>query len=528
MCLTGSGFLPYFVGLTSSIACVMLSILVVWALGLMWALHSNTYTISALQAYTSRALRISLFILNTSYMPLVQTVLGVFSCVTLGDGSYLQNDVSVDCRSHSYLRVYVPLALWWCMVYVIGIPVFFFCTLVAHRVPYLARVREDTEHLRALIDRHNHDGAASRDTFLFIDHASLCSTDVHPTVTDRLWQHYLHKENHLLEENLTKLTVSTHAVEGEAPHLARLRSWGEAQWRYYWEHLVMGISVPDEGNDEEKARNEAKVRLLIEHSRNDLQTPLPALTWHKPFQRKRESDLHAKAVGACSFLFEESRCGAWYYELFELARKVCITGVVRYMRPGSAVQVFCGLLIIFLYVPKRTYERTTDASYRFMQIFTTVNPFVQRQAQVMGYCAALNLFAFLLLATVLTTRSAILTDEAADKTLKDTLASLLLLSIFILPMCTAFVHFIFNVRYLEREKRAAAKVGEDREDDESVAQGDVNAVSSATGDEFKAAPKDWAQVLFASTHISQTTRSGLRSSTSRFSADLDAARQESL
>jgi len=286
-------------------------------------------------------------------MPLVQTVLGVFSCVTLGGGSYLQNDVSVDCRSHSYRRVYVPLALWWCMVYTIGIPVFFFCTLVAHRVPYLARVREDTEHLRALIDRHNHDGAASRDTSLFIDHSELCSTEVDSTLTDRLWQHYLHKK-HLLEKNLAELTGSARAVKGEATHLARLHSWGVAQWRYYWEHLVLGISAPE-------TSDKAKVRLLIEYSRNDLQTPLPVLTWHTPFQRDREIILHAKAVGACSFLFEESRCGAWYYELFELARKVCITGVVRYMRPGSAVQVFCGLLIIFLYVPKRTYERTTDA-----------------------------------------------------------------------------------------------------------------------------------------------------------------------
>jgi len=111
-------------------------------------------------------------------------------------------------------------------------------------------------------------------------------------------------------------------------------------------------------------------------------------------------------------------------------------------------------------------------------------------------------------------------------------------------MCTAFVHFIFNVRNLVLEKQAAIKVGEDGEQDESAAQGDDGQNSNEIGADDIAKPENWAQVLFVANHLERRSRrfaasgpreraptishmseSGLKSS--RLSADRDAARQES-
>ena len=423
-------FYPYFLGLCLSVLFFLFLIGAAWAIGLQWSLRQG-YTVARLQAYSGRALSCVLHVLYFSYMPLSETVLAIFSCRPIGDAQYLSEDASLQCYTPRY-DAWRKVGFVFTILYPIGIPVAFLLVLLAFRIPYLARLKEDVEYLRRLIDQ-----CARDNVFVSVNHAKLSLSSLSTEQIDVLWVHFMEGRRASLLSPSGFVESSQRDLKFLLQHDKNLASMAgplytavevvrdflDTRYKRYIQEGLLGIEIP-------RTHDALRVQLLVAHARSQQQKfAIGRLTWHhkSPIREVRLQEHHAESA---AFLFEEFYVSAWHWELVELVKKLLVSSALRFARPGSAIQVFVGLLIC----------------YFFQQVYAATLPFVNPAAQRVGYMSTVNLYAFFVIAIVLKTGTSIVADPVLDAAVKGGICSLLLFSIFALPFMVAGTQFVMGVR----------------------------------------------------------------------------------
>jgi Ca2+-binding EF-hand superfamily protein len=220
-------------------------------------------------------------------------------------------------------------------------------------------------------------------------------------------------------------------------------------WAFHVDRRILGIVPPT-------SVDELRVQLLVKYAK--LHYPsFRALDWRGKKLPGEAEVLLRRAGSSCGFLFHEFWSHAFYWELVELLKKLVITSVLRFVSPGSTVQVFVGLVIV----------------YAFQQLYAYINPFVSKGAHIIGYSAFLNLFAFFLLALVLKTDTAlIISSSFQDAEVKNGVASALIFLIFICPGVMTIYFFVTAVR-LDMEEHEGINTPAESEENEAATAVDV-------------------------------------------------------
>ena len=479
----------YFESLTLLVLILVCLLVGIWALGFWWALRRGTYTRLQLIHYSRRDFIVLLALLNTAYMPLSQTTFQVFSCTQLGSASYLTNDLSRRCDTpaHTY---WTSVGGWWLFLYPLGIPLLYYNVLLFYHVPYLVRVKCDTEYLRRLIDICSREN----NTALDVDHSQL-TLELEPRHTAVLWKRFQEDAPVLQKQNggfkvLRKVKLGQdeeeeedegeteadkaaerdlraaqhHDDEAAAPaaqeqhqqqHRMTMHRLVVASRRRFWhsppvllalksvkayKNRVWGIVPP-------KTVNEFQIRELVAYAR-DIGIQIETLSWKVPFPGKREAYMEAVAVQTCAFLFKEYHVEAWHYSLIELSKNLIISCILGFVRPQTSIQVFFGLLVMYVY----------------QQVFLAVEPLPERSARLVGYMSYLTIFGFFFLGCILITGVSILQDPGQDTYCKSVLALILMICVFAFPLAIAVRTFVTNV---QRELKGMVAIAGESDDDDS-------------------------------------------------------------
>ena len=122
----------------------------VWAAGWGYAAHAGLPPHLVTTFHRTTAARL-LALLNLCYAPVAQAVLTLFSCRTIGGGAWLSADVGTQCFTPLY-DSYRAAAVFWLLVYPIGVPALSLALLYFYRIPQSANRLRRTAQLRQLVD----------------------------------------------------------------------------------------------------------------------------------------------------------------------------------------------------------------------------------------------------------------------------------------------------------------------------------------------------------------------------------------
>jgi len=452
-----------------AIIAITLLVLMCYA-GLKYALRRGTYTRAKLVQYCRQNLALMLALLQIIYIPIAESILSLFLCEEINGVKYLKGDLSERCDTTQH-KLWVAVGVFWFFLFPFGVPLLYFNVLIFYRVPYLAQLKFDIEYLRRLIDV-----MAREQDMSFVVHSRL-TLDLDPTLTDLLWNRFMRdsegeplkviqtKEGHFQILYHVNDDSDTHAAQSLTRQMAmRARRSFLAlslvqRLLQRYRNEVLGVVPPATEND-------FKIAALVQHAK-DAGYAIEPRDWETKFESVRERNMEKVARKACGFLFEEYQAQAWYWELVEMSKDLSISSGLRFVRPGSSIQVFAGLLIVYYY----------------MSTFLRVNPLVGKVTQMVGYITYVSLFGFFVLGSILVTQTSFTISSANDSKIKGIAALVLMLSIFVVPMSLACYAYYNNVRDDLMGKKTAE---EDSDSDESDSDADSNLAgsdSAASSDE---------------------------------------------
>ena len=164
-------FLSLYDGVTIGILCFLAFVGALWSIGRALLRRQRGFSadldsVARIQAAEVAFDRLTLsrlvFFLQIAYAPLLQIVLGIFSCRQLGETHVLWADPGVQCSGAGY-RVHRAVGGFWIVLYVAGIPLFFAALLFYYRIPIVAWELVANARLRAVIDCGRLRGVAQPD-----------------------------------------------------------------------------------------------------------------------------------------------------------------------------------------------------------------------------------------------------------------------------------------------------------------------------------------------------------------------------
>ena len=447
------------------IAAVALLVFICYA-GLRYALRRGTYTRTQLVKYTRQNLLLMLALLKITYIPLSESILSLFLCQEINGVQYLKADLSQRCDTTEH-DLWVAVGVFWFFLIPFGVPFLYFNIMVFYRVPYLAQLKFDIEYLRRLIDIL----ARERD-MSFVVHSHL-TLDLDPALTDLLWNRFMRDSKgeplevrtidagrfeivHLSEEELAAIEDAEVAVISDRrrrvvrqltlrarhtvrPLLAAISAFLK-RWLVRYRNEVYGFVPP-------KTENEFKIAALVQHAKEEGYAIEPR-DWEEKFESARERNMEKVARKSCGFLFHEFQAHAWYWELVEMSKDLAISSGLRFIRPGSSIQVFIGGLVVFLY----------------LSAYMRVNPMVGAIMRFIAYMSYISLAGFFLLGSILITHASFTLNPDNDARIKSALSLVLMLSIFVVPVslsCYAYYHDV--VADLQGRAKTKAKDESDTE-----------------------------------------------------------------
>jgi predicted outer membrane repeat protein len=214
--------------------------------------------------FLNKVIRIFFWILLLSFIPVTSILLRFFLCDPIAERSYLTADLRVECHSPEYNQM-LPIAMFGCVFYIVGIPLCFFGVLSSAR----------NENVKAL--------------------TLMLTTDEH--------------------ERARYLAMARADVETEG-----------------------GIFTPP----------------------HTLQGQLIII---QQYARRKNLRSH-KTNSRIGFIVQSYSEWAWWYEMWELFRKLMLVGVIALLRPGTVMQILWGLGICvgssFVSLLIRPYKQLDD------------------------------------------------------------------------------------------------------------------------------------------------------------------------
>ena len=131
-----AGFYSTFLGITLGVTGLFVFIACVWLAGRAAAARRPArFPPPLVSAFDRSTLSKALMLASLAYAPLAETILAAFSCRRIGDAYWLTADIREQCYTPAH-RVYWDLAVFWTVLYPIGIPVAQLALLRACSLPF--------------------------------------------------------------------------------------------------------------------------------------------------------------------------------------------------------------------------------------------------------------------------------------------------------------------------------------------------------------------------------------------------------
>jgi len=153
-------FFDHFNGVTIAVAALVVYMTVFWALGDIYMRFSSAgWSVESRIKFGRKSLRRILLVLTVAYAPVTEITLAMFSCRLIGASSYLREEPMNVCFSGSsysggdseYIRLR-KVASFWCAVFVVGVPIGFYCIMRYYNIKAVAHDMKNNARLRAVID----------------------------------------------------------------------------------------------------------------------------------------------------------------------------------------------------------------------------------------------------------------------------------------------------------------------------------------------------------------------------------------
>ena len=141
-------YFTYFLGITLGFTCAGALLVTVWALALFIA-RKRRVSIEACEKFSASCLSKFILSLSVAYTPIAEAIMGVFGCERIEDTYWLVADLREQCYTRRHYSFY-PVAIFFLIFYVFGIPLFFLYTFHHFRIPQTVKQRKRDARLRAL------------------------------------------------------------------------------------------------------------------------------------------------------------------------------------------------------------------------------------------------------------------------------------------------------------------------------------------------------------------------------------------
>jgi hypothetical protein len=351
-------------------------------------------------SFTNRCVTAALVVLYLAYPAVSQVVISIFNCQQVGDASYLRADFREQCYTPRH-TAHMKAAVFWILVYPVGVPLLFWAALRYYGVPAMARAKVADAWLHACCDH------AAR-------HACLQpppEVDLRALSTANISAEYVAALHALFCGPPGAGDAETPAERG---CIRRCRRAGKAD--------------PNTAAEPPRPGRDAQLEELLRWARGSEVLTLPLLQWRLEGRLTEEAETPLAATAPplppspqeklaedrIGFLFEAYHVQCWYWEIVELLRKFLLTGVMSLVSPGSAAQVVMGLLV----------------SFAAVVLYARRRPYSELSVNRLGLYAQVNMTLFLLVALLLKVKA----DEAnSDSRAYNGIVGTLSLSLLVVP-----------------------------------------------------------------------------------------------
>ena len=302
-------------------------------------------SLERLEATVSACSWWALFLFFIVYPAVSVTVLRTFSCLDLGrSGNWLLSDMRVSCPepgefSYNY-------SVFGIFLYPIGVPVAMLGMLYFYQVPHMARQKNKAARLRSLVgifrqevEEGSEEGITGRELEKWWETLGGWKADPVEALGGKeglkaLLRHTW-TDPTLVEGDMDAKTLFLNKVE-EAKEEARINSGQAAEEEEEEE--------PDGLDDSSLDSLRRKVTRLAEKGF----APKGTLSWNGEFGEEE-----SRAIRRAGFLFELYEVETWWFEIFEMIRKLVMTSVLVFVTVGGLGQILVGLIVNSSPPPKK-------------------------------------------------------------------------------------------------------------------------------------------------------------------------------
>ncbi|KAK3239410.1 hypothetical protein CYMTET_50665 [Cymbomonas tetramitiformis] len=330
--------------------------------------------------YQMFVIRSASLVLYISYICISTVMLSYFNCVAVHDEYYLVADLQVQCWVGPHRR-YLPLAVIGVLLYPIGLPAFFYMLMIKYHVPLLAKMKRRACLLHAAREKLDptYDAESIQDPLfaletITIDELSTLVSKIQKAPSSKRGSELGNSSNGAAGAASSKAAMhlpSTSSSLVHRVHTCRNNTRGDAEvlidklleWmlmnnrdmlnslRVYWNDAAGSMT------DEKETRSKGPVQT-------------------------RWARLEAQAIMRAGFIFSAYHAEAWWYDIADLLRKLCLACAIVYLGESSITQILVAMAICFAAICANLSLHPDATSV--VQIFTTTTHGVLFYTLVLG------------------------------------------------------------------------------------------------------------------------------------------------
>ena len=251
--------------------------------------------------FINLCIRNTVFCLFLLYVGVSRKILGTFACEKFYEQSFLAQDLTFQCYTAKH-RFYMVMGVVGIMLYPVGIPLAFLVLLWRAGVPQMANVKLNKQLAHVILMTASDEGVIEHEVCRkFTGH----TWDLPDDLVHVLWQHFCSKDSELKK-------------------------------------LLLMLMAPQLANKPKEIPSPLVQRFhLVSWARRSPLISLKKLTWDVRVPEEKQ------ALDKAGFLFADYHIGCWYWEVYDLCRKLVLSSVIIFVEPGKPSQILIGIIISF-------------------------------------------------------------------------------------------------------------------------------------------------------------------------------------
>ena len=354
-------------GITLGVTALLCWVVVLWVCGNAYA-RLRALAATQRSKFNADVTAHTMVLLNLVYAPVSEAVVAVFACRQVGDHSWLFRDVSTQCGTAEH-RFYIRLAIFWVVLYVVGIPLLFITLLVYYRVPHTAQRLRRIAMLRGIVDLAWWRGVEQPE----VNTSLLTEDNISEEHLDALF-----KGLRLEDKRKRSWWLAAAVMAGRTRR--RLLSSGSGHSAPI-SNTTVAVAAPVDAFAPDVLTRAERLDVLQAFARRHVQ--LTHFTWEDI--AGGADDLRRPGFQCIDHLYIPFYPTRWYFGLIQNMIKLVLTSLLLFIVPGTAAQIVAGLSISFF----------------VLQWYLRLLPYSEKVTRQVAYSSYLVIFLFFALALLL-------------------------------------------------------------------------------------------------------------------------------